>query len=273
MGDFFSSFASDQNRYDWFPTIISSLFGPFGHLYLRIAYLNGSLDKLWLFLPGSIPPISLLANIAMKRGYVERGKGDDVIDRWVLVPIIFKFAMALLLYITGNTEGLILHIMILILQMETIMVPNIIRAYNNCEKNVSTDSIIKAATDSYITYGFSSLLPLLFKVIPFLRPINRITHHIPGFHDVLWSLGFVFVYIIINMVNQDNMTTYCKDPIGNKITLFITLIISTALMFFDRPTSHISNMIHNKVAEVTENIIDNTDDTGDNTGDNTGDSE
>jgi hypothetical protein len=252
MGGFFSALFKGDSKFDWLPTIVSSIFGPFGHLYLRVAYLNGSLDKMWLFLLGSIPPFSFLANVAMKHGYVNMGPGTNVIDRWVLVPIIFKFVLALVLFLAGKSSSLLFMILSFILELGSIMIPNLIRIYDNCNKKLISDSYLKALVDSYVAYGFSNLFPILFSIIPIFRILNMVLDYIPGassiMSDILWCLGFVCTYTFINMMNQDNMKIYCENPNDDKTKLYASCIISTILI--------IGTIVKNQISAAKDMISD-----------------
>jgi len=253
MGSILSFFGA-KNNFGWIPLIICSMLGPIGHLILRVVYLNGSLDKSWLFIPGSIPPISIIANIAMKYGFVAQGPGQDVIDRWVLVPIIIKFMVAILLTITHKSTDMIYNIIGLGAVLLATIIPNYKRMYESCDKNVTGTKLIKSVADSYIEFGtayfFPILLQLITKIIRPLRIVTMLLDKLPMSEHILWSVGFVCSYTITNMINQDDMKTYCNEPNKNIMKTLVLCIISTLIIIYNFHkngiTSHRKHKKHGK---------------------------
>jgi hypothetical protein len=239
-------FSGTENNFGLAPLIICSLLGPIGHLILRVVYLNGSLDKPWLFIPGTIPVLSIIPNLAMRYGYVKKGPGQDVIDRWVLVPVILKLIITILLTITGMSGNMMYNIIGLIVVLLSTFIPNFKRIYDSCDKKVSTPKIIKAASDSYIEFGTAYFFPIFFKIIsfiPILRPLKFVLDMVPGVDHVLWAMGFVCSYTITNMINQDDMITYCERPNDNKQKTLILCVISTVIIIYNFVKNGLSGSI------------------------------
>jgi hypothetical protein len=248
-----SMFSGTENNFGWVPLIVCSLLGPIGHLILRVVYLNGSLDKPWLFIPGTIPVVSIIPNLAMKYGYVKKGPGQDVIDRWVLVPVILKLLIAILLTVTGMGGNMMYNIIGLIIVLLSTFIPNFKRIYDSCDKKVSTAKIIKAASDSYIEFGTAYFFPIFLNIISFIpifRPLKFILDKIPGVNNVLWAMGFICSYTITNMINQDDMKTYCEKPNDNKQKTLILCVISTVIIVYN----FIKNGLSNNIPSFSSNI-------------------
>jgi hypothetical protein len=94
---FLSSLTSSGNpndRISLFYALMTMI--PFGQLWARIFWLDGSLDKLWLLLPIPFfaPPFSIIPALAMYFGFIKKGQGGPTYDRFMLIPIIFKFILA-----------------------------------------------------------------------------------------------------------------------------------------------------------------------------------
>ena len=64
---------------------------PLGQLFVRINYLNGSVDKSWTLFPlFLIPPFSFIPLIMMKLGWIKNGSGGKPYDSLIFIPIILK---------------------------------------------------------------------------------------------------------------------------------------------------------------------------------------
>lgn len=222
-----------DNKFGWIATIFGSLLGPIGHLVLRVLYLNGSLDKPWLFLPGSIPPFSIGANILMKWGFVQNGPGAPVYDYWMLIPIIAKFICSFISSMGGDNIGL--TIALLIVQLIATMVPNYIRMSANCQGKVDWEGFKKIFVDSYGTFGLAQMLPMILPRLPMIGMMIGFLNHIPGFRDMLWSLGFATAYILTNMINQNKIAQYCTNPNDPAFSSWVVLAISSGLIYFSMP--------------------------------------
>lgn len=230
--DIFKNF-NKSNKLSWIQVIIMGLI-PLGQLWARIFYFNGSLDKIWLMFPLLLfPPLSFIPLILMKYGFISNGKGTNPIDKIMLLPIISKFVIPFILpFIIDDTENKILFgVVAFILQLLIIMIANLQRRYNDC-KTITTNSVGKASIDSIIAFSVGDILPVIMGFIPFIGFAYNIVEMIPligNFVDnIFWGLGFAASYIIINMVNQENISEFCKTPFtGNaqdKIPFFISLI-------------------------------------------------
>ena len=266
------SFSGNSNGISLFYALLTMI--PFGQLWARVFWLDGSLDKAWLLfpLPFFAPPFSIIPALAIYFGYIKKGKGGPTYDKFILIPIIFKFILASLvpLFLTyinkseheydededeeyeeeGPSETKI-FLYIFIFQIFIGMIPNLIRTYKLCP-NLKFSSFIKAFFDSAMSNGIGEILPFVLKWIPFtgipLRIINSILSIIGSvigldiqaqFSNVLWSICFSLGYIMVNMFNGTNLNKYCnidflgKDS-GDMYGLVIVLFITLFIKVFNK---------------------------------------
>ena len=219
---------------------------PGGQLWARIFNFNGSVDKWWLMIPfGLIPIIGIIPMIAMKYGYVANGTGSNPIDYMMLLPIIAKFVIPFILPFVGlHGETTVFNIVAVFLELLCIIVANLTRRYNDC-KSVTVDSIGKASMDSVIAYGVGDILATFIGFIPFIGIVVSILEGLPGVGDyinpLVWSIGFGATYILLNMFNQADMTTFCSTPFYGNTSDKMPFIVSAAaiigLQFFNSPSS------------------------------------
>jgi hypothetical protein len=218
-------------KFDWIITILASLLGPIGHTYLRIKYYNGSLDHMWLYIPGSfitlgtipfvgskIPmgsfiPCSFFASVLLRGGYLKNAQGASVYDWWMLLPIIIKFVIIGLILLTGMDANMIITILSLLLQMVIVAIPLIIRTVDNCKlkswRNLSSSQWKKIVTDTIVTVGCAHIFSSSFNFIK--KPLNKVIS--PKItNSITWSLGYMTIYMLLNMYNQTDLNKYCTNP-------------------------------------------------------------
>ena len=224
----------NANKISWLQVLLFS-FIPLGQLIVRIFYLNGSLDKLWLMFPILLmPPFSFIPLLLIKFGFVQDGKGSDPIDKIMLLPLIARIVTLFVLNKMGINDPLMFILINLLINLSTIIIANITRRYYNCEKEgVTMDSVGKAVIDSTIAYAISEATPIIISYLPFIGVAYKILGLFTqngNIIDVIFSnMGFAISYILINMFNQDNINQFCSTPFsGNfvdKIAFFISIIV------------------------------------------------
>lgn len=219
----------------WLQVLILGLI-PMGQLWARIFNFNGSLDKWWLMFPLLlIPPFSFIPMLLMKFGFVGYGKGTKPLDYWIWLPILVKLIIPFLMpyMIDEESEKLTSLISIMFILLAT-MLSNLIRRYKNCE-SITINSTGKAFIDSTIAFSMGKITAILVPWIPVIGTGIKILQGIFGgfISSILWIFGFSATYILINMFNQDNMTSFCSAPFSGKtsdkfpfIISVITLILS-----------------------------------------------
>ena len=249
---------------------------PFGQLWARVFWLDGSLDKAWLLfpLPFFAPPFSIIPALAIYFGYINKGQGGPTYDKFMLIPIIFKFILASLVpiflksfynnseyydededeYYENEEEGpseTKIFLYIFIFQIFIGMIPNLIRTSKLCP-NLKFSSFIKAFFDSAMSNGIGEILPFVLKWIPFtgfpLKIISGVLTVIgliigidldEQFSNVLWSICFSLGYIMVNMFNGTNLNKYCNIDFlgkdsGDMYGLVIVLFITLFIKVFNK---------------------------------------
>jgi hypothetical protein len=225
----------NANKISWLQVLIFS-FIPIGQLLVRIFYLKGSLDKLWLMFPILLmPPFSFIPLILIKLGFVQDGKGSDPIDKIMILPLIARIITLIVLNkLNMYSSGLFILINLLI-NIFTIFIANMTRRYYNCNaEGITFDSFGKAIIDSTIAYAASEATPILISKIPFVGVFISVLKFIIGIFtknaniiDGLFSnMGFAISYILINMFNQDDLNKFCNTPFTGNYTDKIPFIIS-----------------------------------------------
>lgn len=250
MGNFFESIKnmfSGSTKLTWLQVLILGLV-PLGQLWARIFNFNGSLDKWWMMFPlFLIPPFSFLPLLLMKFGFVADGKGSNPLDYWIILPIIAKFIIPFIMpFIIDEDSEMLTSIVSLMLQLLTIMTANLIRRFNNCKPSysqdrITVDSIGKASIDSTIAFGIGEITAFIIPWLPYVSIFITVLEFIPVLGDfvdsIFWTLGFAASYIIINMINQDNIVKFCSTPFtGNlqdKIPFFVAVVAIIGTRLFN----------------------------------------
>jgi hypothetical protein len=205
---------------------------PLGQLYARVKIFNGSLDKWWLMFPlFLIPPLSFIPMLLMKFGFISDGKGTNPLDYWMYLPIIVKFTLGFLLPIIIDEDSETLTMVVsLVIQLISVMIANLARRYMNCQQNITVDSIGKATIDSTIALGMGEISSFVIPWLPFIGIFISLIELIPvigQFVDtILWSIGFLGAYVLINMFNQDDLDKFCSTPFTGNLQDRIPFIIS-----------------------------------------------
>jgi hypothetical protein len=156
---------SNTERISLIRAILISII-PFGQLWARTFWLDGSLDKIWLMFPFFlIFPFSIIPSLAMYFGFVKKGIGGKPYDNFMWIPIIFKFLLSFLIpkfleLFYDDPSDTTIFIYIFIIQLFIGMIPNLIRTYKLCN-NLPFNSFGKAFVDSTIANGVGELLPFI----------------------------------------------------------------------------------------------------------------
>jgi hypothetical protein len=238
MGNFISSILNtfnDDEKLSWKQVLILGLV-PLGQLYARVNIFKGSLDKWWLMFPLLLfPPLSFIPLIMMKFGLIKNGNGSKPVDNFMLIPIIAKFIIPFILPLIINEDSsLLFTIVSFILQLITVMTANLIRRKDNC-KEITTNSLGKAGVDSVIAIAAGEITSFVIGFIPLIGIFISMLKNVPligGIVDSLvWSVGFIGAYVLINMFNQDpNINKFCSSPFTGNIQDKIPFLGSLAVI-------------------------------------------
>jgi hypothetical protein len=241
---------NNPNKISWLQVFLFS-FIPIGQLLVRIFYLNGSLDKLWLMFPILLmPPFSFIPLILIKLGFVQDGKGSDPIDKIMILPLIARIITLIVLNkLDMYSSGMFILINLLI-NIFTIFIANMTRRYYNCDaEGVTFDSFGKAIIDSTIAYAASEATPILITKIPFVGIfisgikfiLGLFTKNANIIDGIFSNMGFAISYIFINMFNQDDLNKFCNTPFtGNytdKIPFIISIIVIIIVKIYELATN------------------------------------
>lgn len=246
MGNVFGNIKdvfSGPSKLTWMQVLILGLV-PLGQLWGRIFYFNGSLDKWWMMFPiFLIPPFSFIPLLMMKFGFVADGKGANPLDYWMILPIVAKFIIPFIMpFMIDEDSEMLTSIVTMVLQLLCVMIANLARRHMNCkDQGITVDSIGKASIDSTIAYGIGDISAFAIPWLPFIGIVISVLEMIPVIGDfvdsILWTIGFVGAYVLINMFNQDNLGKFCSTPFtGNlqdKIPFFVAVVAILGTRLFN----------------------------------------
>lgn len=217
----------------WLEVLIYA-FVPIGQLWARVFLLNGSLDKKWLFFPFLLmPPFSLLPMTMMKLGLVAKGKGLTPYDYLMLMPILAHLLMNYVLGDLFEEESTFNLVYLLALFGATVGILTY-RISKNCA--FKTSFIGKNIMDSTRIVAMAELVPFIVGYTPIIGKIYTVISMMPFIGSIateaLWSIGYISAYTFNNMLNQDNMSRYCKTPLLGYLDDKIISIISIVTIIF-----------------------------------------
>ena len=245
MNKFFDSFLTlkgDKVDMSILEVIIYSLIPIFGQLLMRINKFGGSLDKPYLFFPILlIPPFSFIPTLIAKFGFLKKTNGVDMLDGFIIIPVIFKFILILFAAQIGQHAGVALQTGLILL---TIFAANMISILieERCKKIQGGygGKLIKGLSDSMFQYGFAILLLFSTSFIPFIGALLRSLRNIAPdgkliqvIDAIIWSFGLIFGYIFMNMMdtNYYTPTEGCKGDIGLARMIISIIAFAVALVY------------------------------------------
>jgi hypothetical protein len=210
----------------WQDLLIYS-FIPFSDLYLRVAKLNGSIDKMWTLFPlFQLPIFSLVPLVLMKYRKIKRGnlsnrvKDGKPYDIFIILFILFKYIVSLAA--NKDSEGS-LYIDVLGTYI-AIVLPLVIRHFSpgnsTCISTKWKSSLFKSFGQGGIIY--LAIISLIY-LIPKMRAVNALFGE-----NFMMLLLFIPCYIITNLINENNIKNFChNDKATSKIALygFVSLIL------------------------------------------------
>lgn len=221
---------------------------PLGQLWARIFWLDGSLDQAWMLLPFFwIPPLSAVPAFGAYWNYIKLGSGGEPpYDWYMLIPIIAKLLIGFFASTLIENYGMTVSFFLLILQLGLTSLPHILRTLRGCkEKSFAFTAIhfLKAFIDGSIENGISDILPTILQFIPFVGTFLGILEMIPVLGDMtyelIWIIGYVASYVIVNMVNQAssfnnqicNLKSFSNILTTDIIAVIVAWLASLYVMF------------------------------------------
>jgi hypothetical protein len=261
MNKFLASFFTikgDKVDMNILEMLMYGLIPGFGQLLMRVNKFGGSLDKPYLLFPLLLfPPFSFIPVLVAKFGFLKAIKGQNVLDIYVLIPIIFRFILIFIMAQIGSVGGLVLQSALV---LGSIFVTNMIHVLTEerC-KNVKGgfgSKLIKELSDSMIEYAFAmfilfstTFIPIIGSLLEGLREIPLpIVGDVSKIIDTsIWSIGLVTGYMMMNMLDSNYSTSdeSCTGKIS-AIRIIISIIafaVSISFQFRGQLINIISNAI------------------------------
>jgi len=206
----------------------------FGQLLMRNDKLGGSLDKEGMLVVGFLPFLNLIPLFMAKNGYFKKTDFTEApLDFLGYIPVIFKFFFAFVLSMMGVELS---SFMDALFMFGIIVIVNGLHFFNSykCQdkpkEEIDYFNIIKKIfTYSAIEFGMPAIINFIIGFIPVVGTIISVMQMIPVIgpfiSNILWSLSFLFIYLLLNMLDINyGKTTICTS--SPSILLYIVAIIS-----------------------------------------------
>jgi hypothetical protein len=254
----FTTFKGDKVDMNILEMLMYGLIPGFGQLLMRVDKFGGSLDKPYLLFPLLLfPPFSFIPVLIAKFGFLKKKSGENILDIYVIIPIIFKFILIFIMAQIGSPGGLELQAALI---FAAIFMTNLIHVLTEerC-KSVSGGfggKLVKEMADSMIEYAAAILILFSSKFIPVIGELLEGLRDIPFpvvgkissvIDSTIWSIGLVCGYMIMNMidVNYYSSNEACTGKIG-AVRIIVSIIVFAAAIFHQfqaQITAMISNII------------------------------
>jgi hypothetical protein len=218
---------------------------PFGQLLMRLNKFGGSLDKPYLLLPFFlIPPFSIIPVVMAKFGLLKKTKIENIIDIYILIPIIFRFILIFTMAFIGNFGGPLLQVGLVLISLIAV---NMYRSSvdDTCKNNNAPfeNKIIKQVADSMAEYSIGILTVAMIYFIPFINIFLDLIGSIPFpiignigkvMNTVFWSIGLTGGYIIVHMydLNFNSPTDACSSKIDSLRTIISIIAFAISIFIF-----------------------------------------
>jgi hypothetical protein len=252
----FVTFKGDKVDMNFLEMLMYGLIPGFGQLLMRVDKFGGSLDKPYLLFPLLLfPPFSFIPVLVAKFGFLKKEKGENILDIYVLIPIIFRFILIFVMAQIGSPGGVLLQAALI---FGAIFITNMIHVLTEerCKsvKGGFGGKLVKEMSDSMVEYAAGVLLLFSTEFIPVVGEILEGLRDIPfpGIGKIssvidttIWSIGLVCGYMVMNMidVNYYSANEACTGKIG--AVRIIISILAFAVAFFYQFHGQIMNMVTN----------------------------
>jgi len=231
---------------DWKPHLIQFFIPVLGQLITRVFWLNGSLDKIWLFLPVfAMPPLNFMVNLMMQQGWIKRGElKKSPIDKSVFEIGILSVLLPSL--ITAYSEGLVSSTVNTLIIFFALFVGytyiHYTRMKDDCQSNGKEPNYYRSMEFAGYAAGITGVAPLIIMALGFVPYIGKALTtmiDIPTtvFGAISPMLGSFFengvyatftcsFYVIYLMWNSTIINEYCAEP--SMMALRVAIAIGTA---------------------------------------------
>ncbi len=254
----FTTFRGDNVDMSVLEMLMYGLIPGFGQLLMRVDKFGGSLDKPYLLFPLLMfPPFSFIPVLIAKFGFLQKETGVNILDIYILIPIIFRFILIFVMAQIGSPGGLLLQVGLV---FAAILLANIIHTLTSerckSESGGFGNKLVKSMADSMLEYGAGVLvlfsttfIPIIGEVLEGLRdvPLPVVGNISSVIDTTLWSIGLVCGYMIMNMIDVNYYTTkeLCTGKIG-AIRIIVSIIAFAAAIvyqFHGQISTFVSNAI------------------------------
>jgi hypothetical protein len=206
--------------------VLLTIFLPYvGQLYTRIMYLDGSLDKPWLFF-FSVAPFSIVPALMIMFGLIEKGKGGKPWDFYILIPIVVNIFAGFIAnkYYTGIKATIVKYLLVLV----SFIISYYLRSRKICDSKSAL--ITKISSDALLTHILIGVIAIVLQYIPFIGiAVRIITKLIPYGYLVIDAIAILLVYVATNMINGSSKN-YCTD--SSSINYIIQLLIGSIVVTY-----------------------------------------
>ena len=221
----------------WHNAIVNGLI-PFGDVFTRTQFLDGSMKDLWTLFPIFQLPIGgLIPAFIAKSGKLGNGKMNQTgYDIFIIFSILIKYLSSsmsekyifpnkLLIRMFGNFSAIYFPIMIRVFSSRCEL----------CEKYKSSKFMvfIKSIGQAGIMQLAITILTYGLPYLPFIGEYFKKLYEIPVVGDTLaFTLFFLPLYTLLNMYNENDVKNYCRnqnDAIIFGVVGFIGMFLSGGL--------------------------------------------
>ena len=225
------------------PMILYSIFPLLGQAVMRAIELGGSLSRSWLlYVPVFwIFPFSIIPVVLARTGYVKAANNGSAFDKLVIITIVAKLLLSFIQLDTTDLLG-----MYIILLIGSMLITNTIHILTQptCKTLGSNffTVFIRALSNSCLQYSVGFILTFIIKFILKLIPVVKILAMTIREYDIpykiiiflLWAMGFVGAYMIINMIDNNIETpeSYCKKS-PKIIKMIIGFILCIGIIIYE----------------------------------------
>ena len=201
-----------------FLTVLFYSLIPYGQLWTRIVNYSGSVDQPWYFFPLFLfPPLQFIPVILLNLGYIKEGKGGKVYDNFVWIPIATKFIMQFFgrMFIPDEYYHWISEILIL----SSIIVAKYLHSNDSCKvaKKEISSSFTNFQTiliDAVFENGVAGIFNVIIGFLPVIGWALMAISMVESLNNIMvflfWMAGYLFIYTLQNMFEQDNMDHFCN---------------------------------------------------------------
>ena len=193
--------------------LLTLFLGSFGQLIARIVYLDGSLDKPWLFIFLSFP-LSIVSSIFFFMDKVAKGKGSNPLDVYSWMIPILSIIFAVIFQSICDISDFTAFILIALMNVMVYSMAGYLKRSDVCppDKKSMTESLYKALIVNLIV-PIVNLITVGLSYVPYIGIIFKgynFLSYVPGLQNGL-LLGFS--HIIENMManTESDVNSVCQN--------------------------------------------------------------